>query len=167
MATYPSYPAEQYPQPYAQPAADPYHAAAYAAPAYAPAPAAYGYNPDELRTVFLTGFPDDVKERELNNLLRFLPGYEVSEASAKPDVTSRCLVVGLTCSVSQASQMHWKNSQVWHLYRPFPLLCSLASSGQTINHTCTHCVLIQAQGFALFQHGGAARAAIDNISNLV
>ncbi|KAK9853868.1 hypothetical protein WJX84_000021 [Apatococcus fuscideae] len=111
MASYPSYPAEQYAQPYAQPAADPYHAAAaYAAPAYAPAPAAYGYNPDELRTVFLTGFPDDVKERELNNLLRFLPGYE-------------------------ASQMHWKNSQ--------------------------------AQGFALFQHGGAARAAIDNISNLV
>ncbi len=81
MASYPSYPAEQYAQPYAQPAADPYHAAAaagYAPPAYAGAPpGAYGYNPDELRTVFLTGFPDDVKERELNNLLRFLPGYEV------------------------------------------------------------------------------------------
>ncbi|KAK9811958.1 hypothetical protein WJX73_003005 [Symbiochloris irregularis] len=43
-------------------------------------------NPDEVRTVFITGFPQDVKERELNNLLRFLPGYE-------------------------ASQMHWKNGQ--------------------------------------------------------
>jgi len=31
----------------------------------------------EVRTVFITGFPDDVKERELNNMLRFLPGYEV------------------------------------------------------------------------------------------
>ena len=97
MATYPSYPAEQYAQPYAQPAADPYHAAAYAAPAYAPAPAAYGYNPDELRTVFLTGFPDDVKERELNNLLRFLPGYEVREASANHTYLTRPLV-DLTCS---------------------------------------------------------------------
>ena len=28
--------------------------------------------------MFITGFPDDIKERELNNLLRFLPGYEVS-----------------------------------------------------------------------------------------
>jgi hypothetical protein len=27
--------------------------------------------------VFVTGFPADVKERELNNMLRFLPGYEV------------------------------------------------------------------------------------------
>uniref|UniRef100_A0A061RX97 Cell wall integrity protein scw1 n=1 Tax=Tetraselmis sp. GSL018 TaxID=582737 RepID=A0A061RX97_9CHLO len=41
---------------------------------------------EEIRTVYLSGFPPDVKERELNNLLRFLPGYE-------------------------ASQMHWKNNQ--------------------------------------------------------
>lgn len=79
----------------AQGAADPY--AAYAPqPAYAAAPGAsyaapapsygaYGH-PDEIRTVFITGFPADVKERELNNMLRFLPGYE-------------------------ASQMHWKNGQ--------------------------------------------------------
>ncbi len=33
------------------------------------------YNPDEVRTVFVTGFPADVKERELNNLLRFIHGY--------------------------------------------------------------------------------------------
>ncbi|KAK9820013.1 hypothetical protein WJX72_005117 [[Myrmecia] bisecta] len=122
--SYPSYPADpnaQYAQAYAPaPAqaapADPYqqtydpyahhHHAAYApVPAYAP----YGHA-DELRTVFVTGFPADVKERELNNLLRFLPGYE-------------------------ASQMHWKNGQ--------------------------------AQGFALFQAGAAARSALDSIHNLV
>jgi hypothetical protein len=28
------------------------------------------------------GFPPDVKERELNNLLRFLPGYEVGRMDA-------------------------------------------------------------------------------------
>lgn len=39
------------------------------------------------RTVFITGFPNDIKERELNNMLRFMPGYE-------------------------ASQMNWKNGQV-------------------------------------------------------
>ena len=27
--------------------------------------------------MFVTGFPQDVQERELNNLLRFIPGYEV------------------------------------------------------------------------------------------
>ena len=34
-----------------------------------------------VRTVFLTGFPLDVKERELANLLRFIPGYEASQLS--------------------------------------------------------------------------------------
>ena len=47
--------------------------------AYAPAPGYATYappysNPDEVRTVFVTGFPPDVKERELNNLLRFVHG---------------------------------------------------------------------------------------------
>jgi hypothetical protein len=46
--------------------------------AYGAAPAPY--SADEVRTIFITGFPDDVKERELNNLLRFLPGYEVSHS---------------------------------------------------------------------------------------
>ncbi len=39
---------------------------------------------DEVRTIFITGFPPDVKERELNNLLRFLPGYEVIDQSPCP-----------------------------------------------------------------------------------
>lgn len=65
---------------------------AYAAAGYgATYGAAYGAYPmpmggEEVRTIFITGFPEDVKERELNNLLRFLPGYI-------------------------ASQMNWKNGQ--------------------------------------------------------
>ncbi|GAX79234.1 hypothetical protein CEUSTIGMA_g6674.t1 [Chlamydomonas eustigma] len=31
------------------------------------------------RTIFVTGFPMDVRERELHNLLRFIPGYEASQ----------------------------------------------------------------------------------------
>ncbi|KAG2720841.1 hypothetical protein I3760_02G052800 [Carya illinoinensis] len=34
---------------------------------------------DEVRTIFITGLPEDVKERELLNLLRWLPGYEASQ----------------------------------------------------------------------------------------
>lgn len=34
---------------------------------------------DQIRTVFITGFPTDMKERELHNLCRFLPGYEASQ----------------------------------------------------------------------------------------
>ncbi|CAL1386819.1 unnamed protein product [Linum trigynum] len=38
---------------------------------------------DEVRTVFITGLPEDVKERELQNLLRWLPGYEASQVNFK------------------------------------------------------------------------------------
>ena len=34
-----------------------------------------------VRTIILTGFPSDVKDRELNNLLLFLPGYQVCGVS--------------------------------------------------------------------------------------
>ena len=88
-------------------AASPY-AATFAQPrpaAYAqPAPAAYytyqaapALNPDEVRTIFVTGFPDDVKERELNNLLRFLPGYEVGGAWGPGHFTSRCKCLANLC----------------------------------------------------------------------
>ncbi|KAK1269413.1 hypothetical protein QJS04_geneDACA013846 [Acorus gramineus] len=39
--------------------------------------------PDEVRTIFITGLPEDVKERELQNLLRWLPGYEASQVNFK------------------------------------------------------------------------------------
>ncbi|BDA43084.1 probable cell wall integrity protein scw1 at C-terminar half [Coccomyxa sp. Obi] len=93
MASYQSYdPAAAQPQYVAAPAQAYAPAPAGYAPqqaAYAPAPAYTAYapaysNPDEVRTIFVTGFPADVKERELNNMLRFVHGYE-------------------------ASQMHWKN----------------------------------------------------------
>lgn len=38
---------------------------------------------DEVRTVFISGLPEDVKERELQNLLRWLPGYEASQVNFK------------------------------------------------------------------------------------
>lgn len=38
---------------------------------------------DEVRTIFLSGLPEDVKERELQNLLRWLPGYEASQVNFK------------------------------------------------------------------------------------
>ncbi|KAD2806290.1 hypothetical protein E3N88_39667 [Mikania micrantha] len=34
---------------------------------------------EEVRTIFISGLPEDVKERELQNLLRWLPGYEASQ----------------------------------------------------------------------------------------
>ena len=39
----------------------------------------------QVRTIFVLGFPADVKERELQNLLRWLPGYEASQLSMKGD----------------------------------------------------------------------------------
>ena len=36
-----------------------------------------------MRTIFILGFPADVKERELQNLLRWCPGYEASQMNFK------------------------------------------------------------------------------------
>ncbi|XP_039054234.1 uncharacterized protein LOC120196500 [Hibiscus syriacus] len=38
---------------------------------------------DKVRTIFISGLPTDVKERELQNLLRWLPGFEASQVSFK------------------------------------------------------------------------------------
>ncbi|KAE8669714.1 26S proteasome non-ATPase regulatory subunit 2-like protein B [Hibiscus syriacus] len=38
---------------------------------------------DEVRTIFIMGLPEDVKERELQNLLRWLPGFEASQVNYK------------------------------------------------------------------------------------
>lgn len=40
---------------------------------------------EEVRTIFVLGFPKDVKERELQNLLRWWPGYEASQINFKGD----------------------------------------------------------------------------------
>jgi len=44
---------------------------------------------EELRTLFISGFPTDIKEREIHNLLRFFPGYEgcvlnLNESAGRP-----------------------------------------------------------------------------------
>ncbi|EFJ46437.1 hypothetical protein VOLCADRAFT_32205, partial [Volvox carteri f. nagariensis] len=39
---------------------------------------------EEIRTIFVTGFPSNVHERELHNLVCFLPGYEASQMNTKP-----------------------------------------------------------------------------------
>jgi hypothetical protein len=102
MASYPQYtqqyvvapaptPAQSYvptaptydPNAYTAAPSQPYQAASTAH--YSPSPQ-YGapqYNRDELRTIFVTGFPPDMRERELSNLCRFLPGYEVRLGSAR------------------------------------------------------------------------------------
>ncbi|XP_059641390.1 cell wall integrity protein scw1 [Cornus florida] len=65
-----------------------------AAAAAVPPPAAHHLPPsmtmdnsrlstDEVRTIFISGLPEDVKERELQNLLRWLPGYEASQVNFK------------------------------------------------------------------------------------
>ncbi|KAL6206113.1 hypothetical protein ACLB2K_023362 [Fragaria x ananassa] len=38
---------------------------------------------DEVHTIFITGLPEDVKEREIQNLLRWLLGYEASQVNYK------------------------------------------------------------------------------------
>lgn len=67
----------------------PYHQQQWAPPPPPPAPIPVENpnmprNPgDEVRTIFISGLPVDVKERELQNLLRWLPGFEASQINYK------------------------------------------------------------------------------------
>lgn len=38
---------------------------------------------DDVRTIFISGFPPDVRDRELHNLLRYIPGYEACQMNWK------------------------------------------------------------------------------------
>jgi hypothetical protein len=42
-------------------------------------PASTGQPDEEIRTLFVAGFPPDSQQRELHTLLRFFPGYEASQ----------------------------------------------------------------------------------------
>lgn len=53
------------------------------APHYAQWPPVPMFDNEEVRTIFVLGFPPDVKERELQNLLRWWPGYEASQMNFK------------------------------------------------------------------------------------
>ncbi|GER28343.1 RNA-binding (RRM/RBD/RNP motifs) family protein [Striga asiatica] len=64
----------------AAPPQPPPHAIPSPIPMDSPAARAH---PDEVRTIFISGLPEDVKERELQNLLRWLPGYEASQVNFK------------------------------------------------------------------------------------
>lgn len=99
-------------------------------PAYQYPPQPAYYNPDEVRTIFVTGFPQDVKERELRALLRFIPGYEVtSQIAAQPQAQEYLNAWRLKEWIAglQACALKWKNEfvrpQTFHLF----LLCMLSS----------------------------------------
>jgi hypothetical protein len=38
---------------------------------------------DDVRTIFISGFPADVRDRELHNMLRYVPGYEACQMNWK------------------------------------------------------------------------------------
>ncbi|QHO38727.1 RNA-binding protein with multiple splicing [Arachis hypogaea] len=58
-------------------------------PAAALAPPAPPHPTEEVRTIFITGLPEDVKERELLNLMRWLPGFEASQLNFKAKKLAR------------------------------------------------------------------------------
>lgn len=81
---------QPYQQPYvvaaAPPQPQPYavyeqYAPQGAPPQYQPVPVTYappGGYADEIRTIFITGFPNDLRERELINMCRFMPDFDAA-----------------------------------------------------------------------------------------
>uniref|UniRef100_A0A7S3VLL5 RRM domain-containing protein n=1 Tax=Dunaliella tertiolecta TaxID=3047 RepID=A0A7S3VLL5_DUNTE len=80
---------------------------------------------DAVRTIFITGFPQGVKERELHNLVRYLPGYEASQMSMRGD-----LALGF---VLFSSHWHARQAQDAIAGTPFEVLlpASLAPTSAT------------------------------------
>ncbi|KAJ1697976.1 hypothetical protein LUZ63_006488 [Rhynchospora breviuscula] len=73
-----------------QPWGPPHPHAHHPPPPVAPPPPLAVENPprpalDEVRTIFISGLPADVKERELHNLLRWLPGFEAAQVNFKSE----------------------------------------------------------------------------------
>lgn len=75
---------------------------------------------EEIRTLFVTGFPPDVQMRELHTLLRFFPGYEASQVSSH-GVLSQC-----TCVLEEGLSCFWPTNtlRLCHSPRGPPAACA-------------------------------------------
>ncbi len=151
---------------------------------------------DEVRTVFITGFPEDVRERELNNMLRFLPGYEVRPRweRQRGRLSAHAAALRAVAGPPACRCMHHRRRVVPASLRALQLrACSLFDNNgmqcacrvAAMHPRCSalpgpplcrafnlqasqmHFRNGQAQGFALFASGSLARAAVDAIQNLV
>jgi hypothetical protein len=122
------------------------------------------------RTVFVTGFPNDVKERELNNMLRFMPGYEASQMNWKngqvnaspgvPDLSHQlaernaCMVCFwlVTSTVLKLNTMHMSLHHVCTGTRLRPVLHWSCCT------CCMHCPVWPAVGIICIHHSAALAA---------
>jgi hypothetical protein len=121
-------------------------------------------HPDEVRTIFISGFPGDMKDRELNNLLQFLPGYEASpvrlliQSGMGLPFTHHigigsCANPGKSCILLCPRLISYATCP--YPFPPLPQASQLfvRESGST-------------QGFALFHTGEFARQAVSTLHNL-
>lgn len=109
----------------------PYNPAPYAGgPGYGPPGGGY----EEIRTIFVTGFPEDTAERELINMCRFLPDYEVRSVPPllldkwRHRLRVRCrfwAVHGFVCSTCMCKLMLQARDRVPSVVTP--RLCSAES----------------------------------------
>ena len=187
-AVYPGYPPYAAPLPYG--GSTSYPAYPYGPPPGGAYPPPLGGAPmsahDEVRTIFVSGFPADVKDRELNNLMRFLPGYEVgsprhhctvslasNERTKKRDVPStrsremkRKNDMGhsksfCSCLPHDHTRAMLPNHVSPSQYPLCPSDClSVCQAGQMNWKDGV------AQGFALFSSGALARSACDAVTQL-
>ena len=60
---------------------------------------------NDIRTVFIRGFPEDAKDRELHNIVRLWPGYEGCHMVRKGDRASARATIGFAKFSSQAAAL--------------------------------------------------------------
>ena len=90
---------------------------------------------EQVRTIFISGFPADVKERELNNLMRWLGGYQAGQMNFKQDKNGQLQPQGfaLFASNDQAQEAISKlNGFCFDLDGPYLLRCEMARKNMYI-----------------------------------
>ncbi|XP_009417191.2 uncharacterized protein LOC135583013 isoform X5 [Musa acuminata AAA Group] len=92
---------------------------------------------DEVRTLFIAGFPDDVKPREIYNLFREFPGYQSAQLRRSGQSSQAYAFTVFTDQQSALSAMRALNGLMFDLERESTLYIDLAKSNSRFKRSRT------------------------------
>ncbi|KAE8076028.1 hypothetical protein FH972_014703 [Carpinus fangiana] len=93
--------------------------------------------PDEVRTLFVAGLPEDVKAREIYNMFREFPGYESSHLRTPTQTSQPFAFAVFSDQQSAIVALHALNGMVFDLEKGSTLYIDLAKSNSRSKRTRT------------------------------
>ncbi|KAE9606791.1 hypothetical protein Lal_00026381 [Lupinus albus] len=102
---------------------------------YSPHIPSHQLSPDEVRTLFIAGLPEDVKPREIYNLFREFPGYESSHLRSRSNSSQAFAFAVFINQHSAIMAMQALNGMVFDLEKKSTLYIDLAKSNSRSKRT--------------------------------